>query len=72
MKLILKDKIYEMDKKQLTKLLDIAKKYVKIGIFAVEKCGIVEVKKETFKSKDDLKKAIAEYVKNGFKVYYNG
>ncbi len=26
---------------------------------------------ETFDSKEDLKKSVAEYEKNGFKVYYN-
>lgn len=69
MKVILKDKIYEMNRKQFCGLLDIAKRSVNMGIYAVQKDGVAEMKKETFENKDDLKKAVAEYVKNGFKVY---
>ncbi len=71
MKVILKDSIYEMNRKQFHGVLDIAKKSVKMGIYAVEKDGIVEMKNEIFDSKEDLKKSIAKYEKNGFKVYYN-
>lgn len=42
-----------------------------MGIYAVKKDGIAEMKNETFKTKEDLKKYVAEYAKNGFKVYYN-
>ncbi len=71
MKVILNDSIYEMDKKQFRSVLDIAKKSVKMGIYAVEKDGIAEMKNEKFESKEDLKKSVAEYEKNGFKVYHN-
>jgi hypothetical protein len=72
MKVILKDKIYEMDRKQFCGLLDIAKRSVNMGIYAVQKDGIAEMKNEKFNNKTDLQKAVAEYVKNGFKVYCKG
>ena len=71
MRVILKDNVYQMNRKQFKAVLDIAKDSVKFGIYAVEKNGIAEMKKETFNSKEDLKKTVAEYEKNGFKVYYN-
>lgn len=71
MKVILKDSMYEMNRKQFRGVLDIAKKAVKMGVYAVEKDGIAEMKNETFESKEELKKAVAEYVAKGFKVHYN-
>lgn len=71
MKVILKDSIYEMSRKQFRGVLDIAKKSVKMGIYAVEKDGIAEMKNETFESEEDLKKSVSEYEKNGFKVHWN-
>ncbi len=71
MKVILKDSVYEMNRKQFRCVLDIANKSVKMGIYAVEKDGITEMKNEIFDSKEDLKKSVSEYEKNGFKVHYN-
>lgn len=71
MKVILKDKIYEMNRKQFHGLLDVARESMKIGIYAVKKDGVAEMKNEQFDNKTDLQKAIAEYVKLGFKVYCN-
>lgn len=71
MRVILNKTVYEMTRKQFRGVLGIAKKSVKMGIYAVEKNGIVEMKNETFDSKEDLVKSVAEYAKNGFKVYYN-
>ncbi len=71
MRIILKDNVYEMNRKQFRGVLDIAKKSVKMGIYAVEKDGIAEMKNETFDSKEDLEKSVAEYEENGFKAYYN-
>lgn len=44
---------------------------MKIGIYAVKKDGVAEMKNEQFDNKTDLQKAVAEYVKLGFKVYCN-
>lgn len=71
MRVILNNSVYEMNRKHFRGVLNIAKKSVKMGICAVEKNGIAEMKNETFDRKEDLKKSVAEYAKNGFKVYCN-
>ena len=65
------DHIYEMNKKQFDGVLKVAKKAVKHGIYAVEKDGTAEMKKETYSNKSELEKAVKEYEAKGFKVYYN-
>ena len=40
-------------------------------MYAVEKDGICELRKDTFESEEELKKAVAEYEAKGFKVHYN-
>ena len=71
MRVLLSDHIYDMDRKQLDGVLKVAKKAVKRGIYAVEKDGMAEMKKETYSNKAGLEKSVAEYKENGFKVYYN-
>lgn len=71
MKVILKNSLYEMNRKQFRAVLEVAKKAVKCGIYAIEKDGLAEMKKETFDSMEDLRKAVADYEKKGFKVHYN-
>lgn len=68
---ILKDGAYEMSRKQFRGILAIAKKGVRMGIYAVERDGITEMKNEPIEDKDELKKTVADYTQNGFKVYYN-
>ena len=71
MRVLLNDHIYEMNKKQFDGVLKVAKKAVKHGIYAVEKDGTAEMKKETYSNKAELEKAVAEYEEKGFKVYYS-
>lgn len=71
MRVLLNDHIYDMDRKLLNGVLKVAKKAVKHGIYAVEKDGMAEMKKETYSNKAELEKAVAKYKENGFKVYYN-
>ena len=71
MRVLLSDHIYDMDRKQLDVVLKVAKKAVKRGIYAVEKGGMAEMKKETYSNKAEIEKAVAEYEAKGFKVYYN-
>lgn len=71
MRVLLNDHIYEMDRKQFDGVLKVAKKAVKHGIYAVEKDGTAEMKKETYLNKAELEKEVAEYEAKGFKVYYN-
>ena len=65
------DNIYGMDRKQFDGVLKVAKKAVKHGIYAVEKGGTAEMKKETYSNKTELEKVVKEYEEKGFKVYYN-
>lgn len=71
MKVLLNNSVYEMSRKQFRGVLSVAKKAVKHGIYAVEKDGKAEMKKETYSNKDELKKAVEKYEEKGFKVYCN-
>lgn len=71
MKVLLNNSVYEMSRKQFDGVLKVAKKAVRHGIYAAEKDGAAEMKKETHSNKAELEKAVAEYEENGFKVYYN-
>ena len=71
MRVLLNDHIYEMSRKQFDGVLNVAKKAVRRGIYAVEKGGTAEMKKETYSNREELKKSVAEHEENGFKVYYN-
>lgn len=71
MRVLLNDHIYEMSRKQFRGVLSVAKKAVKHGIYAVEKDGTAQMKKETHSNKAELEKAVTEYEAKGFKVYYN-
>ena len=71
MRVLLNDHIYDMSRKQFDGVLKVAKKAAKHGIYAVEKDGVAEMKKETYLNREELKKSVAEYAKSGFKVYYN-
>ena len=71
MRVLLNDHLYDMDIIQLNVVLKVAKKAVKRGIYAAEKGGMAQMKKETYSNRAELEKAVAEYKENGFKVYYN-
>ena len=71
MRVLLNGNIYDMDRKQFDGVLKVAKKAVKRGIYAVEKDGTAEMKKEMYSNKSELEKVVKEYEEKGFKVYYN-
>ena len=71
MRVLLNDHIYEIGRKQFDGVLKVAKKAVRRGIYAVEKGGMAQMKKETYSNKAELEKAVSEYEANGFKVHYN-
>ena len=71
MRVLLNDHLYDMNRKQFDGVLKVAKKAVKHGIYAVEKDGTAEMKKETYSNMEEHEKAVAEYKEKGFKVYYN-
>ena len=72
MKVIVNDHLYEMTRKQLNSVLDIARKQIPFKIYAVEKDGICELRKDKFDSADELEKTVSEFERKGFKVRYNG
>lgn len=71
MKVILNNTVYEMTTKQCSQLLNVCKQRVERGIYAIEQRKVVELKNEPYKDEKSLKKAITDYTKKGFKVYYN-
>ena len=71
MRVLLNNHLYDMDRKQFDGVLKVAKKAVKQGIYAVEKGGMAQMKKETYSNKSELEKVVKEDEEKGFKVYYN-
>lgn len=72
MKVLINDHIYQIGRKAFRGVLDIAKKSVPHGIYAVSKDDFCEMKKETFRNQEEMNKRIVEYKKQGFRVYFNG
>lgn len=71
MKVSVNNSLYEMGRKEYRDALKVASQQIQCGIYAVEKDGFCELRKDKFDSKEELKKAVAEYVAKGFKVHYN-
>lgn len=71
MKVLVGESLYETNRKGLRGILQVASKQILCGIYAVEKDGICELRKDKLESKEDLKKEASEYEAKGFKVYYN-
>lgn len=72
MRVIINDHVYEIGRKAFRNVLDIAKQSVPFGIYAVKKGDFCELKKEVFKSQEEMNKQIVEYQKQGFMVYFSG
>ena len=71
MKVIVNDHVYVMSKEQADGVLKIAKANLSRGIYAIKKDDIIELKNDVIKDKNDLMKTVADYARNGFKVYFN-
>ena len=71
MKVIINNHVYEMGRKAFSGVLDIAKKSVPNGIYAVSKDDFCEMKNETFRNQEEMNKQIVAYQKQGFRVYFN-
>ena len=71
MRVIIKDTLFMATKKESKELVNVCKQLVSCGIYAVEKDDLVECKNETYKTTEELLKAVHEYERLGFKVYYN-
>ena len=71
MKVSVNNSLYEMGRKEYRGVLKVASQQIQCGIYAAEKDGFCELRKDAFDSKEELKKAAAEYAAKGFKVHYN-
>lgn len=71
MKVLVNNSLYEMGRKEYRGVLKVASQQIQCGIYAFEKDGICELRKDTFDRKEKLKKAVAEYEAKGFEVHYN-
>lgn len=72
MRAIINNNVYDMTRKQADGVLKVASEQIPFGIYAVEKDGIIELKKEKCKSKAKLEILIRMFNSKGFQVYYNG
>ena len=72
MKLIVGKSVYKMRKSEFKKVLKLASDNVSHGIYGVLKGDIGELKNEVYNSAEELEKAVNEYKKGGFEVFYNG
>lgn len=71
MRVLVGESIYETNRQGLRGILKTASKQMPFGIYAVEKDDYCELRKDKFEDKEELRKAVAEYVQKGFKVHYN-
>lgn len=71
-KVIINNRVYQMERKNINGFLESIKEYVVLGIYAVEKNNIVEIKRDVLPSKTKLKEEVRKYKAQGYKVYSNG
>lgn len=71
-KVIINNRVYQMERKNINGFLESIKEYVVLGIYAVEKNNIVEIKRDILPSKTKLKEEVRKYKAQGYKVYSNG
>lgn len=71
MKVLLNGSLYGMNRKQLRACLKVASKAVPCGIYAIEKDGLCEMRKDKFDNLEKMRKQVGEYTVKGFKVHYN-
>ncbi len=61
-----------MSPEEYQKMLKLASEQVLFGVYALEKDGMAELRKDNCKSKGKLKELIRSYRLQGFKVHQNG
>lgn len=61
-----------MTKNQAQNLLKLAKEQVPMGVYAIEKDKILELRNDKCKSVTQVKSLKRQFKKAGFKVYANG
>lgn len=72
MKVLVGKKVYQMTKNQAQNLLKIAKEQVPMGVYAIEKDKILEMRNDRCDSVTKVKSLKRQFKKAGFKVYANG
>ena len=63
---------YKMSPEEYRQMLKLASEQVPFGVYALEKDGMAELRKDDCKSKGKLKELIRSYRLRGFKVHQNG
>jgi len=63
---------YKMSRKKYEVLKEIASEQVPSGVYAIEKAGYAELRRDRTESKTKHKELIRGFKQSGFKVYSNG
>ena len=71
MKVLVNGSLYEMNRKQLRACLKVASKAVTCGIYAIEKDGLCEMRKDVYDNFTLFMEGVTDYKEKGFKLYYN-
>lgn len=71
MRVIINNSVYGMNDAEYKQFMNVAKKQVSMGIYAVEKDGVCGLKNERYADIADLKQVVSDYEGCGSKVYYN-
>lgn len=66
------NRVYSMPKAKAQQLLKLAKEQVSLGVYAVEKDKIIELRNDKCKSVTQVKSMKRQLKKAGYKVYANG
>ena len=62
---------YKMSKEQYKGMLKLASEQVPSGIYAIEKNGYAELRRDRTESKTKHKELVRQFKQSGFKVYSN-
>lgn len=71
MKVLVNGSLYEMNRKQCRACLKVASKAVPCGIYAIEKDGLCEMRKDVFDNFTLFMGSVTDYEEKGFKVHCN-
>ena len=66
------NRLYQMNQQEFQGLLQVASEQVPFGIYAIEKQGYAELRRDRCKSITQLKRLVQQFKSQGFKVYVNG
>lgn len=65
-------RVWEMSRKGCEGLLSMASEQIPFGIYAIEKNGRIEIRRDKCSSVTQLKSLTRQYKAAGYKVYANG